>query len=69
MGGMCRVLLIHRTLTYTNRNCLRKKREGKKRGNNGRQEWERDGDDSCEIAKRKKKHPANLRWSEEQTTK
>lgn len=32
VGGMCRVLLIHTTLTYTNRICLRKK----KGGNEGR---------------------------------
>lgn len=64
VGEMC-------WFTSTNRSCLRKKREGRKRRDNGRQEWERDGDDSCEIGGKKKtpSGQSEVRWSGEQTRK
>lgn len=63
MEEMCRVLLIHTRLTYTNRSCLWKKREGRKQRDNGRQGREQDGDDSCktEIKKTKNKKTTDLR--------
>ena len=70
---MCRVLLIHTTLTYTNRICLRKKKGGKRRE-------EITGDSSgngmmmihVKWKRGKKKFPSGqyvVMWSAEQTRK
>lgn len=60
--------LIHR-LTYTNQSCLRKKRKGRKRRDHGRQQWERDGNDSCGIGKKNAFGQSGVRWSVERTRK